>query len=149
MRSAEKTTGDTPRSVPRVPFWLALGLLAYLGFQVIAPLWLKVQPVAETSGDFSWDMFSHRASCSELSAVATLPNGSVKPLKLERAFQSAELRRLLYRPRLEQFAKFVCDGLSERYGARVALSLKVQCRHERDGALVALTDPARNYCSGS
>lgn len=129
----------------RVPNWVAALLLAYFAVQLGVPFWLKLQPREEVSGDFSWDMFSRRTSCDELSAFAELRNGVVKPLRLERAFQSAELSRLLYRPRLERFAKFVCDELSARHD-EVALFFRAECRYGRDDAPVTLSDPTRNYC---
>jgi hypothetical protein len=132
----------------RVPSWLPAAMLAYFALQLGVPLWLKLQPREDTSADFSWDMFSRRTSCAELSAFAKLPNGVVKPLRLGRAFESAELSRLLYRPRLERFARFVCDGLSARHGGEVALFLQTECRYARDGAPARLSEPQRNYCSG-
>lgn len=121
--------------------------LAYFALQVAIPLYSMLLPREDVSGDFSWDMFSRRMTCDALSASLELPNGAVKPLRLDRAFESPQLRRLLHRPRLEHFARYVCDGFSARHDGPVALFLRADCRYERDAATVALADPSRNYCA--
>jgi hypothetical protein len=120
--------------------------LAYFAVQLGVPLALRLAPTGSVATDFSWDMFSQRAECDTLSASAKLPNGKIKALRLERAFTSPQLRRLLYPGRLERFARFICDGLTATHGAGVGLFLDVQCRYSRDGELVALADGQRNWC---
>jgi hypothetical protein len=122
------------------------GLLAYFALQLGVPLALKLAPAGSVSTDFSWDMFSHRAECQALSASAILPSGQVKPLRLDRAFESSELRRMLYPERIQHFASFVCAQLSARHGSGVQLFLRAECRYTREGKAVVIADGKRDYC---
>jgi hypothetical protein len=123
-------------------------LTSYLAVQVAVSALLMVAPSSERSHDFSWDMFSSRIDCPRVHAEVWLPDGRRKRLDIARAFPlPAYRRRLLYRPRLAQFCRFLCDGLQQKYGADVGVHLDVRCRYAPDASEVALTDSEQDCCA--
>jgi hypothetical protein len=138
----------TKRKVsPRASLVVALAT-GFVVLQQVVPLVSRLTADPIEPQDFSWDMFGKKVECPVLKAHTVLPDGSLRPLNLERAFPKwAQLRRLLVRDRLERFAQFVCDGMRARHGRAQELHFEVACRNVGEADYVQLSTPERDWCA--
>lgn len=128
---------------------LASALVAcYLLAQLGLPLIVVARP-GPTWRDFSWDMFSHRLSCSKLDAIARPRGGVWGSVPMGRDFRSwAQVSRVLVPARLEAYARYLCRTLRTELRRDVELHFIAECREDRRGPTLHMVDEARNYCAG-
>ena len=140
-RTTKRTAGQ------RASLIVALAT-GFVVLQQLVPLTSKLTAAQIAPQDFSWDMFGRKIECPVLKAHTVLPDGSVRPLNLERAFPKwSQLRRLLVRERLESFAEFVCAGMRARHGRAQALHFEIACRNVGEADYVQLSTPERDWCA--
>lgn len=142
------TDRPTRDLLPSSHAWLSGLALGYVICQVVLPLIVIVRP-GLTSRDFSWDMFSHRLSCSKFEAVTNARDESWARFRLEVDFSSwAQLSRVFPPDRLQRYANSVCRRLRvAEPGAPVQLYFVSACRSDRGDPELPLVDPQRDYCS--
>jgi hypothetical protein len=118
----------------------------YLLLQIALPLILLARP-GRRPADFSWDMFSHRLSCSKIEARANVPGGRSGSVRLDLDFTSwAQASRVFFPGRIEDYGRYLCEQLRIGEGRSVELHFLVECRDDRHGPLRPVVDPNRDYC---
>jgi hypothetical protein len=121
----------------------------YLLGQLGLPLIVVARP-GHTWRDFSWDMFSHRLSCSKLDAVARPRGGTWGTVQLSRDFSSwAQVSRVLVPARLEAYARYLCRILRTELGRDAELHFIAECHEDRQGPTFHMADEKRDYCAGN
>ena len=124
-------------------------IAVHLAVQVVLPFAILARPGSRPR-DFSWDMFSHRLSCSKLEVVARTKGGPWEGVRLDLDFVNwAQLSRVLLPGRLEAYCLDLCRKLKEEEHSSIELRLITECREDRDGPSFPVADPARDYCLGS
>ncbi len=90
-------------------WWKNLIIAAFLTVQITLPARGFLYDAFETSGDFTWNMYSRRYGCGTQYRLET-PRGETRWLRHEDYFKSSELAtHVFYSDVLPEFHRWLCD----------------------------------------
>ena len=126
------------RTHPRIP--LQLFVVAFLAFQLFAPLGGLFRSKQATRGNFSWNMYADSYRCSILYTLRE-PDGRIRTIDHRSYFRNrASSMRVFHRDVLPAFHAWLCQEQTGRLEALVSCS-------ENGGPWLDLVDPAVDLCA--